>query len=102
MLDTWSNVLNSSFQSLWWGVVQFVPNLLVALIIFVLGWLIGSVLGRWVAQIIKALKVDQALESVGTEDLLSQAGFRLDAGAFIGGLIKWFIIAVFLMASLDV
>lgn len=94
--------MTASFQNLWWGVVSFVPNLLIAIIIFILGWLVGSVLGRWVSQLIRALKVDQALEGIGTGDLVSRAGFQLDSGAFLGGLVKWFIIAVFLIASADV
>ncbi len=102
LLNTWGNVLTASFQNLWWGVVAFLPNLLVAIIIFIFGWLVGSVLGRWVAQIIKALKVDQALDGIGTGDLVSRAGFRLDVGAFIGGLVRWFIIAVFLVAAAEV
>lgn len=102
VLDTWGNVLASSFFNLWYGVVDFVPNLLAALIIFILGWLIGSVLGRWVAQIIKALKVDNALQEVGTDDLLARAGFRLNSGGFIGGLVKWFVIVVFLLAAVEV
>lgn len=102
LLNTWSNVLVSSFQSLWFGVITFLPNLLVALIIFVLGWLVGSVLGRWIAQIIHSLRVDQALQGVGTDTVLARAGFRLNVGAFIGGLVKWFVIIVFLWASLEV
>jgi len=34
--------------------------------------------------------------------LVAKAGFNLNAGAFIGGLIKWFFIIVFLVAALDV
>jgi hypothetical protein len=102
LLDTWSNVLLSSFQNLWWGVISYVPNLLVALIIFVVGWAIGSILGRWIAQLIHSLKIDQALHSVGLNTLLSRAGFRLNAGGFIGALVKWFVIIVFLVASAEV
>lgn len=94
--------MGASFQSLWWGVVSFVPNVLVAIIIFVFGWLVGSVLGRWVAQIIGALKVDQALEGIGTGNLMSRAGFRLDSGRFLGELVKWFIVVVFLVAAAEV
>lgn len=101
-LDTWGNVLTSSFQNLWYGVIAFVPNLLVSVIIFLVGWLIGSVLGKWVAQLLRAVKMDNALREVGTDDLLAKAGFRLNIGAFIGGLIKWFVIIVFLVAALEV
>jgi len=100
--QTWSDFLTNSFQNLWGGVIGFLPNLIVALIIFILGWVVGIVLGQWVARIIRSTQVDKALKSIGTEEVLSRAGFRLDAGAFIGGLVKWFIVVAFLVASFNV
>ena len=102
LLNTWNNVLTNSFQNLWGGVIAFIPNLLVAIIIFVLGWVVGVVLGQWVSRLIKSLQLDKALKSVGAENVLGKAGFRLDVGAFIGGLVKWFIIVAFLVASFNV
>ncbi|PIP73503.1 MAG: hypothetical protein COW88_01770 [Candidatus Lloydbacteria bacterium CG22_combo_CG10-13_8_21_14_all_47_15] len=102
VLQTWSDVLTQSFQNLWIGVLGFVPNLVVALIIFIIGWVIAAVLGRVVAQIIKALRVDSALASAGFEDVINRTGFNLNSGLFIGDLVKWFIIIVFLVAAFDV
>ncbi len=101
-LTTWADVLTMSFQGLLAGIVQFVPNLVVAIIIFVIGWLVGAGLGRLVAQVVGSLRVDQALRAAGVERVLDRAGFKLNAGAFLGALIKWFFIIVFLLASLDV
>ena len=102
LLRTWNDVLTNSFQNLWGGVISFLPNLFVALIIFILGWVVGIVFGQWVAKIVRSLQVDKALKSIGTEEVLSRAGFRLDSGAFIGGLVKWFVIVAFLVASFNV
>lgn len=102
LLETWTQVLTMSFQNLWLGIVAFVPNLIVAIVIFIIGWLIGAGLGRVVAQVIRSLKVDNALKSAGLEDLVHRAGFSLDSGKFLGTLIQWFVIIVFLVASLDV
>ncbi|HEY4476975.1 MAG TPA: hypothetical protein VJB69_03295 [Candidatus Paceibacterota bacterium] len=102
LLNTWNNVLTDSFQNLWGGVIAFIPNLLVAIIIFVLGWVVGIVLGQWVSRLIKSIQVDKALKNVGAEEVLGKAGFRLDSGAFIGGLVKWFVIVAFLVASFNV
>jgi hypothetical protein len=55
-LTTWADVLNQSLQGLTWGVIQFVPNLLVAILIFIIGWVVGAGLGRLVAQVIGAIK----------------------------------------------
>lgn len=102
VFTTWANVLSQSFQNLFYGLVVFIPNLVVAIVIFIVGWLVGIGLGRVVTQIINALRVDQALKSTGIEGLLSRAGFELSSGKFLGFLVKWFFIIVFLVAALDV
>ena len=102
MLATWSNVLRDSFTDLWMGVAAYIPNLVIALVIFVVGWAIGSLLGQVVSQIIKSLKIDNLLKSAKVDEVLGRAGFRLDSGRFVGDLVEWFIVVVFLVASLDV
>lgn len=99
---TWADVLSQSFQNLFSGLVAFIPNLVVAIVIFTVGWLFGVALGRVVMQIVDSLRIDQALKSTGLERLLSRAGFQLSSGMFLGFLVKWFFITVFLVASLDV
>jgi len=91
-----------SFQNLWMGVVNFVPNLVIALIILILGWVVGAMFGSAVKQVFKSLKVDDALRRARVETFLRRGGINLDAGAFIGGLVKWFVIVVFLIAAFDV
>ncbi len=102
LVQTWTEVLALSFQELWGGVVAFVPQLIVALIVFIIGWIIAVALGKVVEQIIKAIKVDMALRSLGVEEAVARAGMKLDSGAFIGGLVRWFFILVFLFAAIDV
>lgn len=102
MLQDWSNILTASFQDLWIGVLSFVPKLIIAVVIFIVGWIIAVVIGRLISQLIRTLKVDKALQNIGMEEPLSKAGFRLDSGAFIGGLVRWFIIIVFFVAIADV
>lgn len=102
LLNNWGQVLQLSFQNLWVGVVNFVPNLVIAVVILILGWLIGALLGRAISQVFKSLKIDEALRRAGFESFLHRGGVHLDSGAFIGGLVKWFVIVVFLVAALDV
>lgn len=102
LLQTWGDVLVLSFQGLWTGVVAFLPQLVVAIVIFIVGWVIAVALDRVVTQIFHALKVDNALQGIGIEEPLSRAGIKLNSGAFIGALVKWFFIIVFLVAAVDV
>ncbi|MDP2642145.1 MAG: hypothetical protein Q8P21_02555 [bacterium] len=101
LLNTWGEVLTLSFQNLWVGVVNFVPNLVIAIIILILGWLVGALFGRAIWQVFKSLKIDDALRRAGFESFLRRGGIELDSGAFVGALVKWFVIVVFLIAALE-
>lgn len=102
ILQTWGDILNNSFQNLWNGVISFAPSIIIAIIIFIIGWVVGVFVGKIIDQFLKSVKVDNLLRNAGVEDLLKKAGLHLNCGAFIGGLVKWFIIIVFLITSLDV
>ena len=102
IIQTWGDSLTGAFQSIWYGISAFVPNLIAALIILIIGWIVAALLGRLVAQIIRAIKVDTALEQAGFGNVVKRAGFNLDSGAFLGGLVKWFVIVAFLVASFQV
>lgn len=97
-----ANMLNMSFQSILWGSLQVIPNLIAALLIFFIGWLIGAGVGRVVTQVINSMRIDQALRAAGIERFVERAGFTLSAGKFLGKLVEWFFIIVFLVAALDV
>jgi len=101
-ISTWSEILSLSFKNLWLGVVGFVPNLVVAIVIVLLGWGVGVLFGRVVSQIVKAIKIDEALRKAGVESFLNRGGLNLNSGNFLGGLVRWFIILVFLVGAFDV
>ncbi|MEK7628595.1 MAG: hypothetical protein AAB421_04250 [Patescibacteria group bacterium] len=98
----WADVFQRSLQDLWFIAVNFIPNLIFSVVIFIIGWVIASIAGRFVVQIVRALRLDDALRTAGIEELVTKGGFSLNSGRFIGEMVKWFIIVVFLMASLEI
>jgi hypothetical protein len=96
------SILNDTLLGLWDGFINFVPGLLLAIIIFLVGWILGSVIGKAIAQVVSALKLDKLFESAGAGDMMNRMGVKLNIGKFFGVIVKWFIIIVFLMASLQI
>jgi len=101
-IQTWGEVFSQSLLGLWYGFISFVPSLLGAIILFVVGWVIGSLIGKAIAQLAVVLKVDKLFDSAGANAFMEKAGLKLKVSGFIGGIVKWFIIVVFLMASLQI
>ncbi len=102
LLQTWGEVFSQSLIGLWYGFISFLPGLLGAVIIIIIGVLVGKVIGKAVSQLVAILKVDKLFESAGASDFVTRTGLKLSVSGFIGGLVKWFIIIVFLMASLQI
>lgn len=91
-----------AFGNMWAEVITFMPMLLTALLILIVGWILGGVLKRVVQTVFTRMKVNEALDAAGVDVLTERAGYKLQAGLFVGTLVKWFVIAVFFVAALDI
>lgn len=101
-LNAWTSVLQTSFENVANGVVGFVPNLVIAIIVILIGWLIAAALAKVISQVIRSVKLDTALTSAGFDKIISKSGHTLNSGRFLGELARWFTIVVFLMAAFEI
>lgn len=101
-VQNWGEVFTMSLQGIWYGVASFLPTLIVAIIVFAIGWVLASLIEKVIESVFKTLKVDNALRSAGLDEVMKRTGHPLNSGIFIGALVKWFVIVVFLIASFDV
>lgn len=102
ILQDSAQLLGDSFVNLWYGIIAFIPNLIIAVIIFIVGWIVGALIGNAIDSLFKAAKIDHALRKTGMDAALSRAGLNLNTGKFVGALVKWFIVVAFLIASFNV
>lgn len=101
-MTDWSGATFSGLQSFWEGFVNFIPSFLIALIVFIIGWLISAALGRVVEEILKRLKLDKIFEARGWQEAIEKGGIHEKPSGFIGALIKWILIIVFLAIAVEI
>ena len=98
----WIETLASSLRELWLKVTDFLPELIGALIVLIIGLIVAAGLGKLVERIIYYLRLDTLMKQAGLEAYLQRANIRLNAGHFLGQLVYWFFIVVFLLAASDI
>ena len=98
---TWGDVFEASLQNLWMGFAQFAPKLVISVVFFVVGWVLGNIIAKSLEHVFSALKVDNLLKSVGVDNFFGKTGMNLNSGYFVGQVVKWFIVIVFLLPSLN-
>lgn len=95
-------ILLDSLTQIWQSFIEFLPTLLAALIVFIVGWLIAIFLGKLVSRLIRAIKLDSLLERLNFQKALAKARLKLDSPKFFEELVKWFFIIVFLMTAVEI
>lgn len=102
LLNVWGQAVLNPLQDIWYRFLIFLPNLIGALIILLIGWIVAVGLDRLVVQVLKQIKLDTALNKVGTKTLFKKAGADFEASDFIGGLVKWTVLLIAFLAAADV
>ena len=102
MIQDWSSITLGALQNLWQGFIKFIPQLIGALVIFVIGWFIAVWVGRFIAGILRKLKFDRIFEKGKWDETLAKANFKMKISEFIGGIIKWVLVIVFLLAAVEI
>lgn len=102
MFQYWIDVVASSLQGVWLDFARFIPSLVGAIIVFIVGLIVASGLGALVEKIFDALKLDSLLGKLGVEPYFERAGLRLRAARFLGQIVNWFLIIAFLLAASDI
>jgi len=97
-----SDVVRSSLLSLWGNVAGFLPRLVAAVVVFIVGWLIAMLLGKVAWHVVRAVRLDRGLEAVGFRKFWERSGYKVNTPMFFYEAVKWFFIVVFLMAATDI
>lgn len=101
IVQSWTDVVVGSLQNLWYGVVNYVPNIIGALVVLVIGLIVAAGLGALVEKILESIRLDVFLEKIGLKPIFDRAGVRLRGAYFFGRLVYWFVIVAFLVAIAD-
>ena len=101
-VQTWVTTLADALNRTWVTVLGFLPELIGAIIVLIIGFIVASGLGRLVERLTFYLKLDNLLRQAGVEAFLSRGNTRLNSGHFLGQLVYWFFIVVFLLAASDI
>lgn len=97
-----SDALNRAFSELLAGIASFVPLLILAFLVMVIGWFISVGVGRLVADVLKRIKFNQVFERGNWKEALEKAELKVDPAGFVGGIFKWVLVIVFLLAAVEI
>lgn len=95
-------VVQDTFAGLWTQVVAWLPAIIGAIIIFIVGLIIAWALRVVVEKVITAIRIDDLMVKLKITAAFKKAGIGLNVSRLLGWIVKWFVIIVFLVAAADI
>ncbi len=102
MISEWTQITFDALNNLWRGFLDFIPEVIGAIIVFVIGWFIAAGVGKLIERILVKLKFNSLFEKEGWKEALAKADLKVDASRFVGAIVKWVLVIVFLLASVEI
>ncbi|PIP22079.1 MAG: hypothetical protein COX38_02615 [Candidatus Nealsonbacteria bacterium CG23_combo_of_CG06-09_8_20_14_all_39_25] len=102
IVQSWAETTTIALQNLWQGFLSFIPTLVGALVVFIIGWFISVGIGKLISEILTKIKFNQLFERAGWKQALEKAELKVNAAEFVGAIVKWVLVIVFLLAAVEI
>jgi hypothetical protein len=96
-----SSTLLSSIRHSAGAFIAILPDLGLAVLLLIAGWLIAKLVRRLTIRVLRALRVDDLAEHAGFDDFLVQGGVEVTTVTLIAGTVYWLILAGVFVALLE-
>ena len=101
MPNTIVNTVGMSLANVLNNIIDYTPQIVIALLLVVLGFVVGDILGRAAAHFLHMLKLDKVLDQAGMDSISKRSGVSVSVSRFVGQLVKWSMVIAFAMMATD-
>ena len=92
------DLILDSLQSSWFQIAAYLPRVLTAIVLLILGWLIARTVQRVVVRLLRLARLEAAAEQTGVDDFLVRGGVRFTVVTLIGEIFYWGLLLIFSVA----
>jgi len=96
-----TTVIKGAWDAFAIKITAFLPMLIGAIIIFVVGLLLARLVKYLTVKLLKLVRLDKAGEKTGLKDFLEKGNILKPPSEIVGALIYWFLMILVLIATLD-
>lgn len=87
---------------LFYQVLGFLPEIVAALVVLIIGVLVAKALAKLVQQIVRAVKVDKFVRKINLIQKIEEAGTVVEFSFILAWMVKWFLYIVLLIAVSEI
>jgi hypothetical protein len=97
----WNELIADPIRQMLTRILAYIPILLGALIILIVGWIVAKLIRRAVDLLLKAVRFDVMADKTGISEVLRKGDLKITAREIVSGLVYWLIIIMVLVMTVD-
>ena len=101
MFDDFGDSLELALREAVTDLFEFIPRLVGAIILLLLGWFLGKLIGGLVTRALRAVRFNEVADKAEIDEFLRNAGVRMDPAAVVGAFVRWFIYLIFFLSAFN-
>ncbi|PIR70737.1 MAG: hypothetical protein COS97_02170 [Candidatus Nealsonbacteria bacterium CG07_land_8_20_14_0_80_40_10] len=102
MSSNWWTQVGDSWTSIWDKVANFLPNLVGAFLILIIGWIVAILVEKLLDRLFRALQLPTLFAMAKVEDLIKKSSTKLDTTGLLAATVKWILFLVAFIAAVNV
>lgn len=100
MKNLCDSILTGPLKDFFQRLIEFLPNLLSSVVIFVLGLVLGWILKMVIAKIAKLLNIDRFFSKMGITETFGKVGIKDAPSKLLGRIFYWLVVIIFAIIAL--
>lgn len=101
-INNWKDLTVDSLSQMGKNVASVIPNVIGAILVLILGWIITKIVIVILKRVLKLTKVDRITELINEKDLFGTTDIKFNVSGVITGFVKWILYLVFLIVASDI
>ncbi len=97
----WNELIVEPVRQMLTRILNYLPVLLGALFILIVGWIVAKAIRRLVNWLLKTVRFDVLADKAGITEILRKGDLKISAGELISSIVYWLIIIMVLVITVD-
>jgi len=93
----WENLIVEPVREMLTRIMAYLPVLLGALLILIVGWIVAKIIRSIVNGVLKVVRFDVLADKAGISEVLRKGDLKISARQVVSGLVYWLIIIMVLV-----
>jgi small-conductance mechanosensitive channel len=101
-ITQWKELTMNSLAEMGGKIMEILPNIIGAIVILILGWLVTKIVVFLLKKVLKLIKIDVLTEKINEMDLFGKTDIKFKVSKAITVFVKWILFLVFLIIAADI